>query len=64
MQAKADFAATVNGAEYALKAGQEFEGDARAEAHLAALGLLGAAPKEGKKAAKAETKKEMTKDER
>lgn len=47
MQATTDFTASVNGTDYALKKGESFKGDARAEEHLKAIGLL-----EEKKAAK------------
>lgn len=50
MQATRDFTAHVNGADYALKKGQLFKGDARAAEHLEAMGLLKA--------------KEVKKDER
>jgi hypothetical protein len=48
MKATSDFTAHINGADYALKKGEEFKGDARAAAHLKAIGLLGEAKaKEG-----------------
>lgn len=50
MQATADFTAHVNGADYALKKGEKFEGDARAAAHLKSLGLI----ENAKRARKAE----------
>lgn len=48
MQATSDFTAHINGTVYALKKGDEFKGDARAEAHLKAIGLLEKKAKEGK----------------
>ena len=47
MRATTDFTASVNGTDYALRKGEEFKGDARAEEHLKAIGLL-----EEKRAAK------------
>lgn len=40
MQATTDFTAHVNGADYSLKKGDEFKGDARTAEHLKAIGLL------------------------
>lgn len=50
MKATADFSAHINGADYALKKGEEFEGTAAAAAILAANGFL----TEGRKATKKE----------
>ena len=49
MRATSDFTAHINGTVYALKKGEEFKGDARAAAHLEAIGLIAKA-KEGKAA--------------
>ena len=49
MQATRDFTAHINGADYSLKQGDEFKGDARAQAHLLNLGLI-AKPKKKKEA--------------
>lgn len=48
MQATSDFTAHINGVDYALKKGEEFLGDARAAAHLTAIGLLEKKAKGGK----------------
>lgn len=40
MRATSDFTAHINGTDYALKKGEEFKGDARAAAHLKAIGLV------------------------
>ena len=51
MQATVDFTAHVNGADYALKKGEQFKGDARAAAHFKRLGLISASKKPSGKAA-------------
>lgn len=48
MQATNDFTAHINGNVYSLKKGEEFKGDARAAAHLKAIGLIDKKAKEGK----------------
>lgn len=50
MRAICDFAAHINGADYALKKGEEFKGDARAAEHLKAVGLIGEAKTKERKA--------------
>ncbi|MDD7369720.1 MAG: hypothetical protein SOW20_04565 [Berryella intestinalis] len=40
MRATSDFKAHVNGADYAIRKGEEFRGDARTAEHLKAIGLL------------------------
>ena len=50
MKAICDFTATINGAEYALKKGEEFKGDRKAAAILVRDGMLS----EGRETAKKE----------
>jgi hypothetical protein len=40
MKATSDFTACINGTVHVLKKGEEFKGDARAQAHLEAIGLI------------------------